>query len=231
MIPELVRTWASGWAISRHTPTPVAKPWGLYIEVGRPDQVGRHVLPDAHELTVREAATSVTVPHTWLKVPREPAEVAHWLPDGWVVDADETGHLMATDLRTTAPTAPEGHTVSMETRDGVTYIQLHDVEGELAAQGQMAVLGEATVIDRVITEQAHRRRGLGAFVMRTLADRAVADGATLGVLGATDEGRALYERLDWKAYAPLAACIYRPENSSRDLVETSRSSRSVIERG
>ncbi|WP_406482976.1 GNAT family N-acetyltransferase [Streptomyces platensis] len=212
MIPGLVRTWASGWAISRHRPTPAAKPWGLYIEVGRPDQVGRHVLPEAHELTVREAAASVAVPHTWLKVPGEPAEVAPWLPDGWVVDAEETGHLMAADLRVTRPTAPEGHTVSVETRDGVTYVQLHESAGELAAQGQMAVLGEATVIDRVITAQAHRRRGLGAFVMRTLADRAVADGATLGVLGATDEGRALYETLDWKAYAPLAACIYRPEN-------------------
>ncbi|MER6841908.1 GNAT family N-acetyltransferase [Streptomyces platensis] len=190
----------------------MAKPWGLYIEVGRPDQVGRHVLGESHELTVREAATSVTVPHTWLKVPGEPAEVARELPEGWVVDADETGHLMAADLRVTSPTTPEGYTVSMETHDGVTYVQLHAEAGELAAQGQMAILGQATVVDRVITEQTHRRRGLGAFVMRTLADRAVADGATLGVLGATDEGRALYETLDWKAYAPLAACIYRPEN-------------------
>lgn len=74
----------------------------------------------------------------------------------------------------------------------------------------MAVLGRATVIDRVTTESAHRRRGLGAFVMRTLADHAVAEGVTLGVLGATDDGRALYETLDWKVYAPLAACIYRP---------------------
>ncbi|MGY5125458.1 hypothetical protein [Streptomyces nigrescens] len=46
--------------------------------------------------------------------------------------------------------------------------------------------------------------------MGTLADHAVTEGATLGVLGATDEGRALYETLDWKVYAPLAACIYRP---------------------
>lgn len=210
MIPELVRTWASGWAISRHTPTPVAKPWGVYIEVGRPDQVGRHVLPEANELAVRAAAASVTVPHTWLKVPMDPEEVGRRLPAGWVVDKGETGHLMATDLRITAPTAPEGYTATVETRDGVTRVQLRDTEGELSAQGQMAVLGRATVIDRVTTEQAHRRRGLGAFVMRTLADHAVADGATLGVLGATDEGRALYETLDWKTYAPLAACIYRP---------------------
>ncbi|MFI2259261.1 GNAT family N-acetyltransferase [Streptomyces tubercidicus] len=210
MVPELVRTWVAGWATSRHTPRPAERPWGLFVEVGLPDQVARHVLPDAHELAVREAASSVTVPHTWLKVPMDPAEVGRWLPEGWVVDKGESGHLMATDLRTTAPRAPEGYTASLDTRDAVTYLQVRDVEGELAAWGQMAVLGRATVIDRVTTESAHRRRGLGAFVMRTLADHAVAEGVTLGVLGATDDGRALYETLDWKVYAPLAACIYRP---------------------
>ncbi|MFC9882133.1 GNAT family N-acetyltransferase [Streptomyces libani] len=210
MVPELVRTWVSGWAVSRHTPRPAERPWGLYVEVGRPDQVGRHVLPDAHELAVREAAASVTVPHTWLKVPMDPEGVGRWLPAGWVVDKGETGHLMATDLRATAPRAPEGYTASLETRDGVTYVQVRDAAGELAAKGQMALLGKATVIDGVTTERAHRRRGLGAFVMRALADHAVTEGAALGVLGATDEGRALYETLDWKVYAPLAACIYRP---------------------
>ncbi|MEU8685292.1 GNAT family N-acetyltransferase [Streptomyces sp. NPDC048611] len=210
MIPELVRTWVSGWAVSRRTPRPAELPWGLYIEVGRPGQVGRHVLPEAHESAVREAAASVTVPHTWLKVPGEPAEVSRWLPAGWVVDKEETGHLMATDLRATTPTVPDGYTADVATRDGVTYVQVRDTAGELAAKGQMAVLGPAAVIDCVTTESAHRRRGLGAFVMRTLADHAVSEGAALGVLGATDEGRALYETLDWKAYAPLVACIYRP---------------------
>jgi hypothetical protein len=46
--------------------------------------------------------------------------------------------------------------------------------------------------------------------MRALADRAVAEGATLGILGATDEGRALYETLGWKRHSAPADCIYRP---------------------
>ncbi|MEV4440399.1 hypothetical protein AB0K09_15520 [Streptomyces sp. NPDC049577] len=29
-------------------------------------------------------------------------------------------------------------------------------------------------------------------------------------LGASPEGRALYETLGWKTHAPLAACVYRP---------------------
>lgn len=211
MIPELVRTWASGWALSRKTPRPVEQPWGLYIEVGTPGQVGRHVLPYADESAVRDAADSVSVPHTWLKVPMAPEEAGQWLPPGWVADKEESGHLMAADLRaTTAPVAPKGYTATGESRDGVVHVRVYDASGECAAQGQMAVFGRAVVVDRVTTEEAHRRRGLGNFVMRTLIDRAVDGGADLGVLGATDDGRALYETLGWKVHAPLAACIYRP---------------------
>ncbi|WP_326616027.1 GNAT family N-acetyltransferase [Streptomyces decoyicus] len=173
--------------------------------------MGRHVLPYADESTVRDAADSVTVPHTWLKVPMAPEEAGQWLPPGWVADKEESGHLMAADLRTTtAPVAPKGYTATGESRDGVVHVQVYDASGECAAQGQMAVLGRAVVVDRVTTEEAHRRRGLGNFVMRTLIDHAVDGGADLGVLGATDDGRALYETLGWKVHAPLAACIYRP---------------------
>jgi GNAT superfamily N-acetyltransferase len=127
-----------------------------------------------------------------------------------VADDEESGHLMATDLRVTSPAAPEGYASSAELLDGVLYLRVCDATGELAAKGQMALLGEAVVVDRVVTEPAHRRRGLGSYVMRALADRAVAEGATLGVLGATDEGRALYETLGWKRHSALADCIYRP---------------------
>ncbi|MEU5544218.1 GNAT family N-acetyltransferase [Streptomyces sioyaensis] len=210
MVSELVRVWVSGWVMSRRRPRPVELPWGLYVDVGKPDQVGRHVLLDAEESAVREAAASVTVPHTWLKVPMDPEHVGEWLPQGWVVDRAEAGHLMATDLCATDPIAPEGYTADLETRDDVTYVRVLDAAGECAAKGQIAVLGQAAVVDCVQTEAAHRRRGLGAFVMRRLADHAVAEGAALGVLGATDDGRALYETLGWKQYGPLAACIYRP---------------------
>ncbi|MER7985149.1 GNAT family N-acetyltransferase [Streptomyces noursei] len=210
MVPELVRIWAAGWVVSRQRPRAVEHPWGLYIDVGLPEQTGRHVLPDPDEDTVRAATASATDPYTWLKLPVEIETAEPWLPEGWVVDKEETGHLMATELRSTRPAAPDGYRATVEIVDGVTHVRVHDAHGEFAAQGQMAVLGPATVIDRVQTEKAHRRRGLGGFVMRTLADRAVAQGATLGVLGATDEGRALYEALGWQRRAGLAACVHRP---------------------
>ncbi|MFD5393352.1 GNAT family N-acetyltransferase [Streptomyces sp. NPDC127097] len=209
MIADIARTWVAGWAVSRRTPPPVKKPWGFYIEVAdNPDEVGRHVLPEAEESLVRSAAASVSVPRTWMKMPAEPEEIESWLPQGWAWE--ENGHLMAVDLMATDPVAPEGYTATVETIGAVTYARVLDAAGEQAAQGQMASLGEAVVVDRMVTEEAHRRRGLGNFVMRTLADHALETGAVLGVLGATDAGRALYETLGWKKHATLAECVYRP---------------------
>ncbi|MBH1937926.1 GNAT family N-acetyltransferase [Streptomyces sp. AV19] len=210
MIPVLARVWAAGWAASRGTPPPAEKPWGLYIEVGLPGHAGRHVVPHAAEAAVRAAAASATVPDTWLKVPGDPDTVGSWLPVGWSVDKEDTGHLMAAVLHVTGPEAPSGYTVSVTESGGVTRVDVAGPAGEPAARGQLAVVGDAAVFDRVGTEEAHRRRGLGTLVTRTLADRAVADGASFGVLGATDDGRALYETLGWRAYAPLVACVYRP---------------------
>ncbi|MFE0763025.1 GNAT family N-acetyltransferase [Streptomyces smyrnaeus] len=207
---HLISTWVTGWALSRGTPAPVERPWGLYMEIGEKLLVGRHVLLHADAATVREAAAAVTVPETWLMVFAEPDQVASWLPPDWEVDHAETGHLMAADLRTSGPVPPDGYTRTVETRDRVTYVQVHDATGVPAACGQTAVLGDAAVMDRIHTEEAHRRRGLGRLVMRTLADSAVAAGATLGLLGATPQGRALYETLEWRAHTILTECVYRP---------------------
>ncbi|MFI5524158.1 hypothetical protein [Streptomyces platensis] len=57
---------------------------------------------------------------------------------------DEVGHLMATDLRATKPTAPEGYSATVETHDGVTYVQLRAERLELAVQrmtGHQAAVG------------------------------------------------------------------------------------------
>ncbi|EFL06126.1 MULTISPECIES: hypothetical protein [Actinomycetes] len=172
MIEETVRTWVAGWALSRRTPPPVEKPWGYYIEVpDNPAQVGRHVLPLAEESLVRAAAGAVSEPRTWLKTPAEPETIEPWLPDGWVVAWGETGHLMATDLLATHPVAPEGYTVSAEVSGAVTFLRVLDAAGAQAAKAQMARTGDAVIVDQVKTEEPHRRRGLGGFVMRWLADR------------------------------------------------------------
>ncbi|SEN46553.1 Acetyltransferase (GNAT) family protein [Actinacidiphila rubida] len=211
MLAHAVRTWVAGWAVSRRTPPPVEKPWGLYVDVaGNPAEVGRHVLPETEESLVRRAAASVTAPRTWMKMPAEPGGIEAWMPPDWAVAWDRTGHLMATDLTPTAPRTPGGYAVAVDHRDGVVHVRVRDAAGRPAARGQAAIVGDAAVVDQVVTEEAHRRLGLGRVVMRTLADQAVDRGAGTGILVATDAGRALYETLGWKKHATLAECIYRP---------------------
>lgn len=211
MSEELVRAWVAGWARSRGTPPPVAVPWGLRVEVGLPDQVVRHVLPQADEARVRAMAAQVSTPHTWLRafVPGE--TLAPWLSADWTPTMSH--QLMATDLRSTPTPAVDGYRLTLAADDGVIRARVLAADGSLAARGQAAPVGDHATFDQVETEVAHQRRGLGSLVMRSLANAAVEQGARFGVLGATDEGRALYESLGWKVHAPLTGFIFTPHQA------------------
>jgi GNAT superfamily N-acetyltransferase len=206
MVSRLARQWVAGWVVSRGTAPPVEQAAGLRIEVGLPHHVARYVLFDAAEAAVRTVAESVTVPNTWLKAFVAPEVIAAWLPPGWT--EGDPGFLMATELRPSATRVPDGYALTAETERGVTFVRVLAADGSLAARGQIAVTGESAVVDQVLTEVAHQRRGLGSLVMRSLANAAVERGATTGVLGASIEGRALYESLGWKLHAPLAGFVY-----------------------
>ncbi|MFC8797695.1 GNAT family N-acetyltransferase [Promicromonospora sp. NPDC057138] len=207
MVSRLAREWVLGWAVSRGTAPPVEQAEGFRIDVGLPHHVARYVLLDADEAAVRKMAGSITVPNTWLKAFVAPEAVAPWLPPGWT--AGPSTFLMATELRPSDVRAPEGYALTAETREGVTFVRVLSADGAVAARGQIAPTGESAVVDMVETDPVHQRRGLGSLVMRALANDAVARGASTGVLGATAQGRALYEALGWRVHAPLAGFVYQ----------------------
>lgn len=207
MTAELTHRWAEGWTVSRGTAAPVATRWGLRIEVGAPDHIRRHVLLDPDEHGVRELAASIVEPTTWIKSHVEPAELAPWLPPGWT--EGEPGWIMATDVAPVRVAVPDGYVVTSEAAGAVTYVRILASAGEVAACGQYGHVGDYGTVDRISTEPEHRRRGLGSVVMGALAAAAYERGASMSVLGATVEGRALYEALGWKVHAPLAGFVYR----------------------
>lgn len=207
MTSEMTHRWAEGWSVSRGTAAPVVTQWGLRIEVGAANQLRRHVLLDPSEPGVRELVAGIDEPLTWIKSHVEPSELAPWLPAGWTEDIP--GWLMAIDVAPAAVALPDGYTLSSESKEGVTYIRIHTFDGELAARGQYGYVGDHGTVDQIETEPAHRRRGLGSVVMNALANAADELGASTSVLGATVEGRALYEAMGWKVHAPLAGFVYR----------------------
>ncbi|MEU4657816.1 GNAT family N-acetyltransferase [Streptomyces sp. NPDC023723] len=207
MDAELVRSWVEGWVVSRGAAPPVVEPWGLTVDVGLIGQVTRHVLFDADESLVRKLSETATAPGTWLKLFLPPQTVAPWVVPGWRFGDD--GFLMSVPLHPTAADAPDGYQVRTWARGGVTWLLVLTEDGEFAARGQLAVPspGRTAVVDQVETSPAHRRRGLGGFVMRTLENAAVAAGSSTAVLAATTEGQALYESVGWRTHGPLTSLV------------------------
>ncbi|MFJ6695538.1 GNAT family N-acetyltransferase [Streptomyces sp. NPDC091272] len=209
---DAVRAWTEGWALSRGAAEPVPQPWGVTIDIGLPKAVTRHVLFDSYasdEATVRKLLRADSAPGTWIKFVEPPEAVAPWLADGW--EYDTPGHLMTLALTPgqSAPDVPAGYTRRSWTRGGLTRVLVLAADGSLGVRGQVAVTGRTAVVDQVETNAAHRRRGLGTLVMRTLQACAAQQGAEDCVLGATDEGRALYTTLGWQRRSPLTG-IFRP---------------------
>ncbi|MGW3076224.1 MULTISPECIES: GNAT family N-acetyltransferase [unclassified Kitasatospora] len=208
-VRELVRMWISGWAVSRGSAEPVDRPWGWSIDVGAPvGEVGRHVLPEPTEAEVRELAGTVTAPTTWLKLFAEDDTVRPWLDERWRMDVP--GFLMSVPLAAERPGGPAGYTVTTWERGGVLRVLVRTEDGHLAARGQAGLAGPVAVPDRITTAPEHRRRGLGAVVMRTLQCAAYERGARTGVLVGTPEGQALYTALGWTTHAPMASLVLDP---------------------
>jgi GNAT superfamily N-acetyltransferase len=211
-LTSVVADWVSGWVVSRGASEPLARPWGWTIDVGQPAHVARHVVADADAARVREAAARAQGDGWWLKVflpepcdgPEE--QVGEWLGSGWAFDS--AAFLMSVELgpeQPVSPGAPQGYELRIWSRGGVVRALVAAPDGSLAARGQAGLAGEVAVPDQILTAPAHRRRGLGSVVMRSLQQQARAAGATRAVLGATSEGRALYESLGWRARTAFAS--------------------------
>ena len=80
--------------------------------------------------------------------------------------------------------------------------------GRPIAQGRVAVTDGYAVFDRIITEPAYRRRGLGSYVMRALTALALEDDADSGLLIASVDGQELYRYLGWESLA--AVVMFEP---------------------
>jgi GNAT superfamily N-acetyltransferase len=190
----LVRAWADGWAIARGTPPPVEVAEGYRIDVNRPGHRTRYVLPQHSP----ELAARLTAPDTWLKI----CAPAPQLDERWQVQAPE--YLMSTQLTAETPVCPPEYELTA-TRAGSVVTVVVSRRGETAARGMVAVSGEYAVIDQVVTEPDHQRRGLGTTVIRALGQAASRSGARTGVLVATADGLALYSRLGWSLVSPVTA--------------------------
>lgn len=102
---------------------------------------------------------------------------------------------------------PEGYTLSVDTASAGPVATVYAADGEVAANGQLAIVDDYTIYDRIATTPAHQRRGLGSAVMTALTIEAVSRGIKKGILVATPAGKALYETLGWKMYSLYTTAV------------------------
>lgn len=180
----------------------------LRVDIGLPGRSVEYVVVDADEhprRIDRAASLALAYGDAWVTVPtRDEARTTDRLVEHGLRTPPYPEWMMAValdDQRVVAPS--DGYTCSTEAGPGIVAITVHDPDGQVAATGQMGVVGEVAVMDKIETRPAHRRRGLGAAMMSVLADRARSMGAVRAVLMASTEGRALYTSLGWTTLCPV----------------------------
>ena len=206
---EYVDGWVDGWTRSRGTPRPEPVDGGWYVATRSEREHGRFVLSEPTKERVLAIIGAEQPPRTGLKFPGDPQEWFSQLGPGW--EPDHEGWFMTRRLgHPQGRQAPHGYRVELEAAPTLAVASVLAPEGNVVASGRMGLGSAYAVADQIVTDERHRRLGLGTVVMAALERYAVEAGLDRAVLGATGDGRALYERLGWDVGAPLTAVYYLP---------------------
>lgn len=204
MTSALVDRWVTGWCLSRQMSwSRDGESW--LVEVAAETRSQERIATTPSLAEVHRLVEATTAPDVWLTLVGElhapTAAVAASL------DRVSEGECMMT-ARVDSGSVPAGVVIE---QDGPLAHARIDIDGELAARGQVAVHADHAVFDRIETMPAFRRRGLGRQVMAGLAAWAADHHATTGVLVASVSGRKLYETLGWSTLGPISTFRGRTE--------------------
>lgn len=207
--PMLLKGWLTARSIARKLPQPVPEHGGLRVETGLPQETRRYVFARP-EHSIRALAQSIIAPNIFIKMCGTGEQLMALVPSHWQLRP--TSYLMTTDrLHHNMPPLPIGYRLELSTEQSVTMARVLAEDDSLAASGYAAEHDGYFVYDRIGTEAAHRRLGLGRAIMMALASTRQSSDSQQ-VLVATEEGRALYSTLGWIMHSPYStAFIAAPE--------------------
>jgi len=203
--PEIVAAWVAGWARSRRVGPPVGVMGGHHVTVGLPQQRARYVFAAIAHGDLRRLAGEIPDPWIFLKVCEPTAALDAVWPHGWVVQPE--GFMMTAALAPSVPPdLPPGYRLVL-TEDPSIVATVLDGQGAVAASGRASFAAGHATIDQIVTDENHRRRGLGRVVMAALSEAALARDIRRGILVATPMGRQLYEALGWRLHAHFTTAV------------------------
>jgi GNAT superfamily N-acetyltransferase len=204
--PRVVEAWVKGWVLARETPPPLRDSGGFRVDVGWPRQRARYVFLGLTE-DLRRLAGTIVDPWVFLKVCAPPEDTRASLPPRWVIQPPGFMMTCSSLMIADGVTLPEGYALDLLQDLPVPIANVLTANGEVAASGRVALVGDFAIYDRIETHPDHRRRGLGRAVMKALEEVARALGANQGVLVATTDGRALYEAIGWRMHSLYTSAV------------------------
>jgi GNAT superfamily N-acetyltransferase len=198
--PTVVKAWLSARSIARGLPLPVPDHGAFRVDTRSEAEVARWVFARAGP-GLETLARSVREPRHLLKLCGTEEELLAVLPAGWTL------HPPAYFMRATGAPAPrrlpDGYRVEARRVGMVSEARIVSETGALAASGYAAETQDVFIYDRIVTDPAHRRKGLGHVLMQTLHAARQRSGNP-ELLVATEDGRALYSTLGWETISPYS---------------------------
>jgi hypothetical protein len=212
--PALLESWMRARSVSRGLPQPVREGGGLRLESGLPHETRRYLFARATQ-TLRDIAESVHEPRIFLKLCDTPAVLRNFAPPRWQIPAPN--FVMTCDdavmPRSDATKLPPGYRLELKTESAVTSAFILAPDGVTAASGYAAEYAGVFIYDRIVANEAHRRKGLGTALMTALASARTSVTARQ-ILVATAAGRELYRGLGWTDYAPYTTAVIPEETGT-----------------
>ena len=196
----LLAAWLAARSMARGLALPVPDQGGWRVETGLPEEIRRYVF-SGPVAGIGALAASIHRPHIFINMCGSGEQLLRLLPPRWQLLPG--GFFMTHEGRLHAPALPAGYRLDVATSQAITTARIFTGDGAVAASGHAVEHAGVFVFDRIVTDAAHRRRGLGRALIAALGARQRSVSARR-VLVATEEGMKLYASLGWHTRSPYS---------------------------
>jgi GNAT superfamily N-acetyltransferase len=201
-IADLLEVWVSGWSSSRNYEI---RKEGRFPAALRADVTGDWEYfahdPSDSEFADLAAKTSEADTRILTILTNDVARYTQLAREQGLNVTSDSQTMMIVDMGTQDAEDPwlsdDDLKLTTSESNGVHYAVVH-ADDKVAASGQVFVVRQVAVFDKIVTEPDFQRRGLGSFIMKALAAQAFQHDVESGLLLASMDGQHLYSHLGWR---------------------------------
>ncbi|HKU29344.1 GNAT family N-acetyltransferase [Arthrobacter sp. NyZ413] len=213
-ITQLLDVWVAGWAGSRGYET---QREGRFPAALRADKTGEWEYfahdPSEAEFAALAAKTAEAESRILTILTNDVARYTELARQHRLNITSDSQTMMIVDMRTQDAEDPwlsdDDLKLKTSSKKGVHYAVVRAGD-EVAASGQVFVVKQTAVFDKIVTEPNFQRRGLGSFIMKALAAKAFEHDVESGLLLASLDGQHLYSHLGWKDVSQVLMMSTKP---------------------